>query len=173
MSVHTKNLLTLDDTLSAPRANWEAERSALLGDALRLGGRIRLEIHGESMLPALWPADRVEIERCSLADLRSGDIVLARREGRLFLHRLISASAPDGFQLRGDSVPQADPGFKPDALLGRLRSHQDNFFVSTPALSRAVGLLFCYFAPARRFALELHVRRGSTARELPSLEVLK
>ena len=41
------------------------------------------------MLPALWPGDVVEIASCSLEDVRPGEIVLARREGRLFLHRLV------------------------------------------------------------------------------------
>jgi len=171
MSVHTQNILTLDDTPSAPRTNRDEERAGLFVDALRLGGRIRLEVHGESMLPALWPADTVEIECCSMQDVQVGDIVLAQRDARMFLHRLISCM-PDGFTLRGDSVPNPDPWFKPDALLGRLVSHHGPF-VSTPALSRSLGLLLCHLAWFRRFALSLHVRRTSSAGELPSLEVRK
>jgi len=87
MSVHTQNILTLDDTPSAPRTNRDEERAGLFVDALRLGGRIRLEVHGESMLPALWPADTVEIECCSMQDVQVGDIVLAQRDARMFLHR--------------------------------------------------------------------------------------
>ena len=98
------------------------ERSALVAEALRLSGRLRLQVHGESMLPALWPGDVVEIASCSLEDLRPGEIVLARRDGRLFLHRLVSTRKPDGFLLRGDSMPGSDPQFPAEALLGRLVS---------------------------------------------------
>ena len=115
----------------------------------------------------------VEIERCSPQDIRAGDILLAQRDGRLFLHRLIATSAIEGFELRGDSVPNPDPWYKPDALLGRLVSHGDNPFVSTPALSRTVGLLFCHFALLRRLALKLYVNRKTKASELQGLEVLK
>ena len=176
MSVHTQNLLTLDDTHSAPRPNWDTERAALLADALHVGGQVRLEVRGESMLPALWPSDMVEIERCSSQDIQAGDILLAQRDGRLFLHRLIATSAVKGFELRGDSVPNnPDPWYKPDALLGRLVSHRDKPFVwgRIPALSRTVGLLFCHFALLRRLALKLYVNRKTKASELQGLEVSK
>src|SRR6202163_1814360 len=100
----------------APRSSWSAERSALVADALRrFGQSVRLRVHGESMLPALWPGDVVEIAGCSLEDVRPGEIVLARRDGRLFLHRLVGRfdgpSTPNGFLLRGDSMPAPDPQF--------------------------------------------------------------
>ena len=76
------------------------------------------------MLPALWPGDVVEIASCSLEDLRLGEIVLAQREGRLFLHRLVGRFTDpgtlNGFLLRGDSMPGLDPQFPIEALLGRL-----------------------------------------------------
>jgi hypothetical protein len=113
----------LDIIPSSARSRWSAERSALLTDVLRCGDRsgqrVRLRVHGESMLPTLWPGDVVEIVSCSLDDVRPGQILLAQREGRLYLHRLI-ACAPNGFVLRGDSLPGPDPQFTSKALLGRL-----------------------------------------------------
>lgn len=170
MSVHTQNLLTMDDTSCAPRANWDAERSGLVADALRLGGRIRLQVHGESMLPALWPADVVEITHCSPGDVRSGEILLALRDGRLFLHRLVGTCTPAGFRLRGDSMPGPDPWFHPEALLGRLASPKARTRSVSAVLSRAVGLIFCHFAVARRLALKLHSRRNRPVREFRNLE---
>ena len=169
MSVHAKNFLTLDDTACAPRSSWTAERSGLVADALRLGGRLRLRVHGESMLPTLWPGDVVEIASCAREDVRPGEIVLARRDGRLFLHRLLSPCTLSGFRLRGDSMPGPDPQFSPEALLGRLvggtdgRTDDGRDF-SAGRLSRAVGMLFCHFGTARRLALKIHGRRKTSAR---------
>lgn len=96
----------------------DAVRSALVADVLHrdepsLPGnrRVRLRVHGESMLPALWPGDTVEIAACSIKQLKVGDIVLAIRDGRLFLHRLLSRRNSSGFVLGGDSTPALDPPF--------------------------------------------------------------
>jgi hypothetical protein len=129
MSVLVKDLLTLRSTASVPDSSRSAVRSALVAAVLRRRGHlpedvclpVRLRVHGESMLPTLWPGDVVEIASCSLEDVRPGAIVLALRDGRLFLHRLV-ATQPNGFVLRGDSMPGPDPLFPPEALLGRLVS---------------------------------------------------
>jgi hypothetical protein len=168
-----KKFLMLEITKSAVRSSGSAERSALVAHALRRGGssplRVRLRVYGESMLPTLWPGDLVEITNCSPEDLRTGEIVLAMREGRFFLHRLVAPYTPNGFLLRGDSMPGPDPLFPPEALVGRL--------VGTGAVrsfgktwSRAVGMLFCHFSFARRVALRLHIRRKASAHEFRNLE---
>jgi hypothetical protein len=147
-------------------------RSALVADVLRGNGHlrqsVRLRVHGESMLPALWPGDVVEIESCSLEDIQPGEIVLALRDGRLFLHRLVqrnfaASGEPDGFVLRGDSVPVPDPLFPAEALLGRLvrragEGRGDSGF--SAKWSRVLGMIFCYCDVARRIALKLHSRKA-------------
>jgi hypothetical protein len=157
-------------------------RSAFVADVLRGSGHshpsVRLRVHGESMLPTLWPGDVVEIESCSLEHVRPGEIVLALRDGRFFLHRLVernfaTSSQPDGFLLRGDSVPKPDPPFPPEALVGRLARRADErrdasrFGVTW---SRAVGVLLCHCGVARRLALKLHSRRKTSARALRNPE---
>ena len=183
MSPQQKNFLTLPDTT---RSSWGAEGSALVADALRRSGRlrqsVRLRVHGESMLPALWPGDVVEIASCSLEDIRPGEIVLARREDRLFLHRLVGPfndpCTPNGFLLRGDSMPGPDPRFPSEALLGRLVQKVDESAdeggasapVRRPGFgvkwSRVLGMLLCHCGVARRLALKLHSRRQAPARDL-------
>jgi len=179
MPVLTKNFLTVEGTTSMPRSSWSAEGSALVAEALRRNADsphrarpdVRLRVHGESMLPALWPGDVVEIASCSLEDVRPGEIVLAVREDRLFLHRLVSRCTPIGFRLRGDSMPASDPPYPPEALLGKLaRSVGENRGFSSPVLSRALGMLFCRFGAARRLALRLHGRRKASAGAFPNLE---
>jgi len=167
----------LENNRSAARLLESAERSAFLADALRrrdgLRSSVRLQVYGESMLPALWPGDVVEITSCALAEVRPGEIVLALRDGRLFLHRLVSAKA-NGFVLRGDSMPGCDPLFPNEALLGRLaRNAKESGRTSLGVkCSRAVGILICYCTVARRLALQLHSRRRASGAELQSLELL-
>jgi hypothetical protein len=166
----------LENPTSAPCSNWSEERSALLADVLRRGVHLRqgvqLRVHGESMLPTLWPGDVVEIVSCSLEEVRPGEIVLALRDGRLFLHRFVASCTPDTFLLRGDSMPASDPPYPPEAFLGRVvRSTGEGRSVSAPALrlglgvkwSRTVGMLLCYCSLARRLALRLHSRRKASA----------
>ena len=152
----------LEVTPSTARLRWSAVGSALVADALRGRGSLRLRVHGESMLPTLWPGEVVEIEGCSPEEVRPGEIVLAWRDGRLFLHRLVAPCAPNGFRLRGDSMPGADPPYPPEALLGKLVRHANVLGLGYGAQwfgvkwSRAVGMLLCYCGLARRLALKLH-----------------
>jgi hypothetical protein len=157
----------LVNATSATRSSWSAVRSALVADVLRRSGRLRVrgQIHGESMLPTLWPGDVVAIESCSVEDVQPGEIVLAQRDDRLVLHRLVAPCTPDGFLLRGDSVPVLDPLFPPEALLGRLVRSSSSLGSTRfgMAWSRAWGMLFCHFSFARRVALKLHSRRKLSA----------
>jgi hypothetical protein len=150
-----KNFLMLEDTPGAARLRWSAAGSALVAEALRGGGSLRLRVHGESMLPTRWPGEVVEIEGCLPEEVRPGEIVLARRDGRLFLHRLVAPCAPNGFQLRGDSMPCADPPYPPEALLGKAAGEADVKW------SRAAGMLLCHCGLARRLALKLYRWRAS------------
>ena len=173
MQFCAQNFVTEFTTPSNPDApaDWQAERSALAAAGLHASGCLRLQLRGESMLPTLWPGDVVEVASCSVDDVCPGEIVLAFRAGRFFLHRFVSRQ-PDGFLLRGDSMPASDPQFCNEALLGRLvRRGEGQWQVqregpdrAQPVLplrpwSWAVGLLLCHCGPVRRLALNLHARR--------------
>ena len=129
------------------------------------------------MLPALWPGDVVEIESCPPEDVLPGEIVLAFRDRRFFLHRFVARCEPSGFRLRGDSMPGSDPPFPVDALLGRLVHNTSAdamaFGVTWFAVkcSRALGLLLCHCGPARRLALKLHHPRKASAGEFQNREL--
>lgn len=138
-----------------------AEREALAIDALRRSGRLRLGVRGESMLPALWPGDVVEIVAHSFPEIRPGEVVLISRDGRLFVHRVVARSGTDGFVARGDSMPAADPLYDSTALLGKIESVvRKGRTVHSPAVPRlrhrALGFLFCHFDLARQIALKIH-----------------
>jgi len=159
--------------MTPQQESWNAERSALAADALRRGGRLRLQVRGESMLPSVWPGDTVEIIECRLEDIRPGEIVLALREDRLFLHRFLGRRGEDRFLMRGDAMPDPDPVFSASALQGKLvvvaRTGQT---VALPVplrwWSQALGVLFCHWDSARRLALKIHSWRTSRAIPLPA-----
>jgi hypothetical protein len=120
------------------------------------------------MLPALWPGDIVEIATCSPQDLRPGEIVLALREGQFFLHRLVSPPTSDSFTLCGDSMIAADPVFVSENLLGRLVGAEVGRFCSIALrpgagakCSRAIGIILCHSAVAKRIALRFGGRAGT------------
>jgi signal peptidase I len=163
----------LENATNTVGSNWSAERSALLADVLRRGARlrqgVRLRVYGESMLPALWPGDVVEIANCPLEGVQPGEIVLALRDGRLFLHRFVVRCTPDTFLLRGDSMAAPDPPYPSEALLGRLV--RDTLRPGFGAKwSRALGTLLCHCDMARRLVLKIHSLRRASQSEVRSLE---
>ncbi len=157
MQFIAKDLLTLDldGTPKDLSATWAAERAWLAAESLRASGHLRLRVRGESMLPTLWPGDVVEVGACSIDEVDPGEIALALRDGRFFLHRFVARSAMDGFLLRGDSMPDTDPEFSKGAMIGRLVGCPR----SVLPWRRVIGRLLCYCGPARRVALRVHAGR--------------
>ncbi len=154
-------------------ASLSPQREALAVEALCRTGRVRLQVRGESMLPALWPGDLAEIAACALTDVHHGEIVLAFREGRFFLHRFLAHREPNGFLTRGDSMPGPDPVFPADALLGKLmhvvrEGHTVSALVQP--WSRVVGVFLCHCSSARRAALRFHGWRNSRRLQVADLE---
>ena len=151
---------------------------------------VRLRVHGESMLPTLWPGDVVEIESCSLAGIRPGDIALAYAEGRLSASFRRASLARRFCYSRGFHAGIRPSVFPAEALIGRLvrrvsihhsvsEQSSETAIEVTPqadlnsgllvvALSRALGIVFCHFGALRRLALKLHRRRSLWATELRS-----
>jgi hypothetical protein len=166
--------------MSAAPLNWSAVRATLVSDALRgTRLRVRAKVCGESMLPSLWPSDEVEIEGCSLKDVRPGEIVLVQRDERLVLHRLVSADNL-GCLLQGDSVSLSDPPYPAAALLGRLVRRIDGGRRSLALglrpgfgakLFRALGVFLCHCGSARRLAMKLHCRQRASGTEFRTLDI--
>ena len=75
------------------------------------------------MLPAISPGDTLVIEPARSESVGKGNIVLFRRDGRLFAHWVSgkSGSASD-FQIvtQGDGMPNPDPPVSSSQLLGKV-----------------------------------------------------
>ena len=158
--------------MNAWQKSCNAERSALAADSLHRGGRLRLQVRGESMLPSVWPGDTVEVAVCQLEDIHPGEIALALREDRLFLHRFLAHPEKGGFQLRGDSMAAPDPTFPSTGFQGRLvqilrAGRTIPLPVPLRPWSRALGVALCYCGIARRLALKIHNWRSTQAVPLP------
>jgi len=180
LPVGEKDILGTNDGPDDPAAAGATERSALAAEVLRRSGRLRLQVRGESMLPLLWPGDIVDITRSSLDDVRPGEIVLALRDGRFFLHRFVTRRQ-SGFVLHGDSMPAPDPQFAANCFLGRLAGHarhacdgprlNEGTVASRVLLplrpwSWVLGRVLCYCGPARRLALKFHIQPGQRRRDV-------
>jgi hypothetical protein len=100
-----------------------ALKCELAGEVLSSSGRLRFPVMGWSMLPAIFPGDTLVIEPARSESVGQGDIVLFRRDGRLFAHRVSgkSGSASD-FQIvtQGDGMASPDPPVSSSQLLGKV-----------------------------------------------------
>lgn len=105
-----------------------AETKNLLGcelaaEVLRASGKLRLQVTGASMLPAIWPGDLISVRSFGPELAMPGDVVLCRREGGLVAHRVVRRiSQRDGMRwvLRGDSVAGNDGPASSGELLGKV-----------------------------------------------------
>lgn len=103
--------------------NQESLRHAvcceLVGDITRAVGESRLRVTGASMLPAIWPGDLITVQHRAWSDLRPGQIVLYRREGRLIAHRILSVS--NGRMItKGDSLVAVDLPVDESEIIGQV-----------------------------------------------------
>jgi len=110
-------------TLSAQAlGDAHAVKCELAADTLRSSGSLRLQVTGWSMLPSIWPGDTLVVKRVKYHAVSEGDIVLFRRDRRLFAHRVVTkAGGPvDGILTRGDAMPAPDSPVSADELLGKV-----------------------------------------------------
>jgi len=99
-----------------------ALKCELAGEVLRSCGKVRLQVTGWSMLPAVWPGDILFVERTSASAVSEGDVVLFGREQRLCAHRIVEKLGGSTFLARGDANPQPDPPVHSQELLGKVCS---------------------------------------------------
>ena len=91
----------------------------LAADSLQRTGRLRLRVTGWSMLPAIRPADILEVRRAEASEVVAGRIVLFQREGRFFAHRVVRREH-GRLVTRGDTLPSEDSPLDERELLGEV-----------------------------------------------------
>jgi len=104
-------------------ADAAAVKCDLAGEVLRSFGNLRFEATGWSMLPSVWPGDRLMVERVSGDQVHIGDVVLVGRDGRLCAHRVVSRledTENPRWITQGDAMAAPDPPVNESELLGRV-----------------------------------------------------
>lgn len=135
------------------RRNGDAAKIAA---ALERHGRVSLLVQGASMLPWVRPGDIARIRKVSMDAIRCGDVVLFRRENRLFVHRIIEkggAMDAAAFRAKGDAHPTCDGMVEQQELLGRVvRLYRRGRRIDLDApVQLALGLLISQLSLRSRF----------------------
>jgi signal peptidase len=91
----------------------EVKRDLAL-EVLRAFGETRIRVTGTSMLPAVWPGDVLTIRRQGLEEIRPGDLVLSRREGRFVAHRVVQCGSGT-LPLSVTGYGQPATGYRPES----------------------------------------------------------
>jgi signal peptidase I len=92
-------------------------------ECLARSGYLRLRVTGASMLPKIRPGCYVLIRRASAAELSPGDVILARTEDGVRLHRLVEirgTGADAVWITRGDNHTHCDPPLASGQIVGVL-----------------------------------------------------
>lgn len=142
----------------------ENPKLGLAAEMLRCHGSIQLMLRGPSMLPSLWPGDRLTIHSTTQDDLVPGDMVLVMRANRFFVHRLIETQRDEECPVwitKGDAVRRNDPAVKGSELQGKVtgvcRGHRK--FIPSREVSRfqsCLAWMLCRWDGFRAIALRLH-----------------
>ena len=143
----------------------------LAAEVLRSTGRVQLLAFGYSMLPSLWPGDKLTIETRPFEQVRRGDVVLYTRLGRLFIHRVLRAGE-NQIVTRGDAMPSADVPLGRGELMGVVTAIRQADGSCRPVPSahrgrRLIGLALAHSGTLRSLALRWHTAQTSVP-EVPA-----
>lgn len=152
-----------------------ALKCELAGEVLRLSGKLRLRVTGWSMLPTVWPGDTLVVERVESGAVSAGDIVLFRRDRRLFAHRVVAmADGLNGARIttQGDGMAQPDPPVAGAEVLGKVSLVVRNGRGLAPGASlglsgRALAALVRRSDSAARIVVGIHGMRQPRQEETP------
>lgn len=91
----------------------------LASEVLTRFNKLRLRVHGLSMLPAILPGDMLDIVPCASTQAAPGDVVLFRRDDRFVIHRVLAHTA-SGLLTQGDANRAPDLPVDSADVLGRV-----------------------------------------------------
>ena len=120
-----------------------ADVERLAREILRRGFRLRYQALGRSMRPSIPHGSTIEVEACSFAAVRLGDVALySVGETRLVAHRVVGRRDAK-LVMRGDTCARVDEVSEPD-YLGRVRAivaPNGNAVLVSSGMRRVLGLV--------------------------------
>jgi ATP-binding cassette subfamily B protein len=141
--------------------------------------QLSFSMRGNSMYPTLKADDVGIVEKCSSADLKIGDIIVFKQNGKLIAHRLISIVVENGIYLlvaKGDKNLHKDQPFTVEALVGKVcsfqrRNKKKRLESSKMKLNRFIALHFSTLAiPIYDLMLRTKSKFNSLWSELKSIK---
>ena len=118
MRLQSQELLIMP-ALPAP-ALIDATRCQLAAETLRRGAPVEFRTLGTSMMPAIWPGDRLRFVPARVEDVEPGQVVLLFRADRLVAHRVVEKPSAGVVITRGDALSDCDAPVRGDELVGKL-----------------------------------------------------
>lgn len=122
----------------------------LVGKALRTRRSLSLKVSGTSMLPVIFPGEKVRIQFCEPGALQIGDVVLVDAGCKLLLHRIFricrdGSGGIQGVSTRGDARLTGDPDAAPEKIMGKMTALEGGrarrfLWVLTDAFFRRVSI---------------------------------
>ena len=156
----------------------ESLRLELAAEVLRDFGDLRFRASGGSMLPTIFPGDVLMVRREPIAAIRLGDVVLSRRIGRFYAHRVVRIeNHASGVRLitRGDALVYEDFPASESELLGRIPALiRKGKRIGLAAAPNAAGRLFQWVVRHSDLLatalLRWHASRVRFARDRPAIQ---
>lgn len=138
-------------------------------ELLRCFGTLRLRATGRSMVPTIWPGDKLVIEPLRGGSVVPGDIVFFSRNGRFVAHRVVAADK-EKIHTQGDATSRADAPVAYAELVGKVSLIvRDGKAIepsrSQSAAGRVVSSLISGSAVAARIFVGVHGMRRRSAPE--------
>ena len=127
MPVQPEDLLSERAATETASPSAHSARLGLASEILQEFGKLNLRVHGNSMVPAIFPGEIVTVRRTPGGEVRCGDIILYARGDRFFVHRVIRRTetfAEIGWITRGDALSDDDAPVSERELLGAVTSIQ-------------------------------------------------
>jgi signal peptidase I len=154
---------------SSPRATERKSDRALapeestpssIAAKIRLDGSVCFRVLGRSMYPWIRSGDLVFVRPFMLEQAKQGDVILFKRDDRLFVHRVVRHGTNDaGLITKGDALDGEDAPVSRAEYLGRvIRIHRNDHHIDMESLGqRFLGRLlarvsrasFVWYRPMR------------------------
>jgi len=119
----TEKDLEAVDPMNKSRPSRDAIKRELAAETLQRCGEVHFVARGTSMLPSIYPSDRLTVKFFGSTAPRHGDVVLCRLADGFRVHRIVEIlehRAVPRYVLRGDALLGNDPPVARDAILGRV-----------------------------------------------------